>query len=175
MYQRLSWEESFWEKHRIKILFLLLIVIIFPIRVDGLVTESYTVEKETFVRELRESIDCNFKLSKANTFEKVYTELGESLRVTVDIASSVDIDLEILSREKIEIRKTGNFFDYNITVNGPSLVVKLINPSLPLIGKDAELSGKIDIFHEFLSMQNVEKTREVPSKVWRIWWINYFR
>jgi hypothetical protein len=173
MYQRLSWKESFWEKNRIKIIFLLLIVVVFPIRVDGFVTESYTEKEETSVRELKESIDCEFKLSKASTFEEVYTDLGDTLRVTVEIASSIDIDLMIQSSEKVEIKKTDNFFDYNITVNGPSLVIRILNPTLPLIGKDAELSGKIDVFHEYTTIETVTKTREVPSKVWRIWWTSY--
>ena len=175
MYQRISWKESFWEKHRVKLLLILLIIIVFPIRLDGFKTETYTVEEDVFVRELVENIDCDFKLSKADTFQKVYAELGDDLRVVVEIASTMNIELEIQTREKIDVKETGNFFSYNITLNGPSLIIKLINPTLPIIGKDAELSGGMTILHEYNTTKSVIKTREVPVKIWKIWWLRYIK
>ena len=63
-----------------------------------------------------------------------------------------------------------------MTVPGTSLVVKLKNPSRPIIGYDADVSGKIDIYHEYVKIQNTQKTKQVPGKVWIFpWWFRYFQ
>jgi len=166
-------EKGFWEKHKWKVILALIILIgVFPIQVDGYITEHYTEEEEYLEKEKVVSIDCDFKLTKAGTFEKSYTELGDALRIIVDVASTQNIDLEIQSSEKKEIKKTGKIFNYNITAKGTSLVVILKNPSLPILGYDANLSGKIEVYHEYITTRNIDKTRQVPGKVLRIWWMS---
>jgi len=168
-------EEGIWDKHKWKIISLVvvLLVIFFPVKKDAMVTEHYTEEIEVLERELKQEFDCDIEIKTRDTVEESYTDLGDNIRIVIDVASTQDINLEIQSSEKLEINEKAKIFNYNFTTKGTSLVIKMFNPNYPIVGRDAQLSGKIQIYHEYLTVETIDKTRQVPGKVWTIWWFRY--
>lgn len=148
-----------------------LIVALFPTSHDGLVEEYYK-EKELVHRiDLKKTIKCDIKIADNRIKSWSFTNLGETLRVVIDISSTEEIRLKIESKNGIEIENKNKILHYNKTINGPSLVISLYNP-LELFGRKADLTGSIKIYHEYDKIIEVRKSRIVPGKVWNIWWMS---
>ena len=152
------------------IVILIILGAMFPIQVDGYVKEYYTLEKIVMKKELKKTIDCDCNIGNNKEKDWSLTDLGENLRIIVDISSTEDIILKVESKNGIEINNRNRIFLYNCTMEGPSLVIELQNP-WEMFGEKAELHGSIKIYHEYY--KNVQTTNYTlkPGKVWTIWWM----
>lgn len=152
------------------ILFILAIIALFPVQVDGLVDERYTETELQHKCILVETINCNMKLSNGKTNSYSFNKLGDNLRVITDISSTEDLRLKIESINKVEINQLKKIILFNTTMTGPSLVIRLENP-WEFFGEEAQVKGSIQIYHEYDEWVEVEKVRQVLGKVWRLWWM----
>lgn len=154
------------------LIIIVVIITVFPTPRDGIVDEPYYEEMLVLTNDLKKRINCkDIEIKNGETEDWSYTELGELLRVVIDIASTKVLILSVESKSKIEIDEKDSIFHYNETMDGPSLVIKLINPLMDFGGK-AELSGSILIYHEYYKTVQIKNTRQVNGTVWKPWWMD---
>jgi len=152
------------------ILLFIIILLIAPTPGEGLVNRPYWVDEINYIKDIKININLeNTVINNGDSEDLIYSDLGENLRVVINIASGVELRLTVESINGVIFDNSNSIFEYNETVEGPSLVIKLKN-QWELLGKAARLSGSIKIIHEYYIIEQVKKFAEVNATVWRPWW-----
>jgi hypothetical protein len=137
------------------IILLIVVVAVFPTPHTRIRTEQRST--------LEDWLNCSGTLKDGYYWHWDLTDLPSNVRIVVNIGSTEEVSVYIKSVEGVVSNQQKKVHDYTLYAKGPSLYVKVENPTIFGLGPSAVVSGEIKVYHDYEAQ--VRYTEWVP------WWM----
>jgi len=113
--------------------------------------------------DLERSLDCSGTLQDGYYWHWDLTDLPSNVRIVVNVGSTEEVSVYLKSVEGVVSNQQKKVYDYTLYAKGPSLYVKVENPTIFGLGPSAVVSGDIKVYYDYEA--------QVPYTEWVPWWM----